>query len=138
LKDRYEENLKWIAEATPAVINLNSPKQIIKFLEESYEICVQNVTIVAVEGYRDVQDHDSEAYDLLNGIVLYLKTKYTLSNYINSILKQNENGRVFLRQDRGVCLLPNKRHICDSPEIKECVTASYIPKQRRTKYGSDK
>jgi hypothetical protein len=138
LKERYEENLKWIADEIPAAINLNSPKQIRNFLEESYEIYVQNVTIAALEGYRDVRDHDSEAYDLLNGIVLYLKTKYTLSNYINNILKNNENGRVYLRHERGEWLLPNKRPISSSPEIRECVIASHIPKRRRTNYGSEK
>jgi hypothetical protein len=138
LKERYEENLKWIADEIPAVINFNSPKQIKSLMEERLDMIVDSVTIQAVEGYRDLYDHDSEAFDLCNGILLYLRCKYTLSNYINCILKHEENGRVYLRQERGEWLLPNKRPLTESPEIKECITASYIPKRRRTKYGSNK
>jgi hypothetical protein len=138
LKERYEENLKFIAEGLPCGVNFNSPKQIREVLGKRLDITAENVKIEALETYRDLYDHDSEAFDLLNGIVLYLKQKYSLTNYINCILKHNENGRVNLRHERGEWLLPNKRPLTESPEIRECVTASHIPKRRRTDYGSKK
>lgn len=128
LKKMYEENLQWIAEEIPAVINFNSPKQIKSLLEERLEIITETVTIAALEGYRTLYDHDSEAFDLINGLVLYLKTKYTLSNYINNILKHEENGRVYLRLEQETWVLPNKRPISTAPEIVECVIKSFIPR----------
>jgi hypothetical protein len=138
LKERYEENLKWIAEEIPAVINFDSPKQIKSLLEERLDITMESVKISLLEAYREEQDHDSEAYDLLNGLVLYLKQKFTLANYINCILKHEENGRVYLRHERGEWVLPNKRPLSESPEIKECIIGTRNPKRRRTNYGSNK
>jgi len=134
LKERYEENLKFIKEMLPVDINLNSPKQIKSLLEERLEMIIDSVTIVAIEGYRDLYEHDSEEFDLCNGLVLYLKQKFTVNNYLNCILKHHENGRVYLRHEQGAWVLPNKRPISESPEIRECVTATHIPKEKT--YGS--
>jgi len=138
LKERYEENLKWIEEEIGADINLNSQKQLKAFLEERLDIVAESVKITVLESYRDQYDHDSEEYDLMNGLVLYFKAKYTINNYINCILKHEENGRVYLRWWAGNWVLPNKRPLSESPEIKECMIRTHIPKRRSTSYGRNK
>jgi hypothetical protein len=138
LKERYEENQKFIAEGLPCGVNFNSPKQIREVLGKRLDITTENVKIEALERYRDLYDHDSEAFDFMNGLVLFLKNKYMLNNYINCILKHEENGRVYLRHERGEWVLPNKRPLSESPEIKECIIGTRNPKRRRTNYGSKK
>lgn len=135
LKERYEDTKKWILGELPK-INWDSQKQIKSLFSETLEITLENVTIEHVQELLGRYDHDSEEFDLVNGLILYLKTKYTLNNYINCVLKHNENGRVYLRHEQGEWVLPNKRPLSGSPEIKECVTRTHIPKEK--KHGSKK
>lgn len=127
LKDEYEENMGFITEALPTGINFNSPKQIRALLEERLDITTKHVRISELEVWRDFYDHDSEGFDLLNGLVLYLKCKFILSNYINCILKHEENGRVYLRFENGEWLMPNKRPLSDSPQIIACISGKFVP-----------
>lgn len=119
LKEEYELNLKFIKENLPP-INWNSPKQIKALFMQALEISLKNVTISHVQSFMDRYDHDSAEFDLINGAVLYLKTKFTLNNYINCIVKHNDSGRIYLRKERGAWLLPNKRPLSTSPEIQQC------------------
>ena len=128
LKEEYELNLKFIEENLPP-INWNSPKQIKALFMQALEISLENVTISHVQSFMDRYDHDSEEFDLINGAVLYLKTKFTLNNYINCIVKHNDSGRIYLRKERGAWLLPNKRPLSTSPEIKQCEASTTNDKE---------
>lgn len=130
LKDTYQESMAFLKSELPN-INLNSPKQIKKMLKETLDITTENVTISNLKNFREKYDHDSEEFDLLNGLVLYLQQKYTLTNYIDCIIKHEEGGRVYLRLEGEAWMLPNKRPLSESPEIKACVTRTHIPRQRR-------
>ena len=45
LKERYEDNLKFIAEELPCGVNFNSPKQIREALGKRLDITAENVKI---------------------------------------------------------------------------------------------
>lgn len=138
LKERYEYNLQHIRTELPRDCNWDRPTEVKVYMKNMFDIDLESVKIAHVLSFLDRFDHDSPAFDCINGYVLYLKTKYTLANYINCILKHEEDGRVYLRWWAGNWVLPNKRPLSESPEIKECMIRTHIPKRRRTKYGSNK
>lgn len=123
LKDSYEDNVKFVLEELPD-INWNSNAQVKKYFKETFEICLENVTINHILSQLEVLEHDSAAFDTINGFALYLKQKYTLKNYIDCILRHEENGRVYLRQFKGRWVLPNRQPVSLNPEITECITRS--------------
>lgn len=134
LKDRYEKNIAFLKTQLPDV-NWNSRVATRRFFEEKLGIFLENVTISHLETYLALLDHDSTDFDVINGLVLYLKQKYTISNYLDCILRHHENGRVNLRHHEGAWVLPNKRPLTTSPEIQECIVHS-TTKKGATSHGS--
>jgi hypothetical protein len=137
LKERYEENLKFIESELPSDCEWNRPKEVIAWMKNNFDIQLESVKIAHVLSYLEKFDHDSVAFDVINGYVLYLKTKYTLANYINCIIKHEQSGRVYLRHEQGEWVLPNKRPTSESPEIRECIVGTHIPKKEK-RHGSKK
>lgn len=122
LKESYEENIKFILTGLPC-INWNSADQVKALFLCMFDITLENVRIDHVLSHLEEVDHDSPAFDAINGFVLYLKLKYSLKNYINCILRHEENGRVYLRLFKGQWVLPNRQPPSLNPEITECIVA---------------
>lgn len=120
LKERYEATKQLISEMM-SPINLEKPSEIKQFFENELDIKLDNARITTIQEYMGNYDHDSMQYDAINGVVMYLKIKYSLKNYINCILKHEENGRVYLRQVNGTWMMPNKQPLSRNPEITECI-----------------
>lgn len=135
LRDRYMVNLEFLKGQLPQC-NWNSPAAIKRYFEEKLGILLENVTIAHLETFLPMFDHDSEEFDILNGLILYLKQKFTIANYLDCILRHHQNGRVNLRHHQGAWVLPNKRPLTTSPEIQECITHS-LTKKGATSYGSN-
>jgi hypothetical protein len=122
LKTVYELNLEFILEELPE-INWDSAKQVKKYFSENFDIKLENVKIDHVLSHLEEHTHDSPAFDVINGFVLYLRSKFTLKNYIGCIERHAVDGKVTLRSFGGSWVLPNRRPISLNPEIEECVIA---------------
>lgn len=122
LKASYEESIEFILSELPA-INWNSSQQAKKYFKEHLDITLENVKIDHVLSHLESVSHDSPAFDVINGFVLYLKQKFTLKNYIDCICRHQINGRVTLRLFGGRWVLPNRQPVSSNPEITECVIA---------------
>jgi hypothetical protein len=122
LKDEYDENITFVLGELPLKVNWNSQPQVKSYFRESFGIELENVKIEHVFSHMEKLDHDSPAFDVINGFLLYLKYSYILKNYINCILRHEESGRIMLRHFQGQWVLPNRRPLSGSPEIKSCIT----------------
>jgi len=123
LKDEYESSIEFILSELPAKVNWSSSKQIKLYFENALDIKLESVKISHILSHLDEFPHDSPGFDLINGLVLYLKQKYTLKNYLDCILFHQINGRVHLRFFGGRWVLPNRQPIPTAPEITACVIA---------------
>lgn len=123
LKQQYDENMQLIKEMLPD-INWDSPKAVKNYFNKVLEIPIENGRIEHLSGFLTQYDHDSEEYDTLNGYLMYLKLKWAVMNYLDCIIRHQENGRVYLRHHQGKWVLPNKRPLSGSPEIMECIVRS--------------
>jgi hypothetical protein len=124
LRETYLEQLEWV-ESELSDINWNSIKQVKEYFLLYFDIKLENVKIEHVLAHLESHDHDSPAFDALNGFVLYLKYKFTLKNYIYCIIKHEKEGRVYLRLFEGNWVLPNRRPPSLNPELIECVVKTY-------------
>jgi len=113
----YRDNLNFIVSHLPK-INWNSPAKLKLFFEEFLDIKLQNATISHIETHLVFMDHDDERYEMIVGVLAYLKLYYTLKNYIDPIIKNN--GAVRLVWDSGDWLQSNHRKPSLSPEIVAC------------------
>jgi hypothetical protein len=121
LKECYEINKQWIRSQLPK-IDWDSRKEVKQFFEENLGIILQNVKIKNIMAYQEMFSHDTEQYDIINGFVSYLKLKYIIKNYLDCIIRHNENGKVYLRQvGNGQITFPNKQPLPKSPEIEACI-----------------
>ena len=130
LKERYNDNVRFMEEHLKP-LDTHSPKKMVNFFRDNLAISLDNVTISHLQDQAAKLDHDSQAFDYLNGLIQLLKLRYSLHNYIDCIIRHHENGRVYLRHERGEWVLPNKRPLSGSPEIKECYLRTHIPKGAR-------
>jgi len=133
LKENYQENIDITLEMLPEN-DWRSPAKTIDFFKKNFAIELKNVKINHVGQVLEELDHDSEAFDALNGYHIYLRLTYAIRNYLDNILKHEENGRIYLRQHQGEWVFPNKRPLSASPEIQGCITSSHIPR-RSISYG---
>lgn len=122
LKTTYNESIKFILDELPD-LNWDSAKQVQNYFRDYFDIKLENVKIAHVLSHLESVSHDSPAFDVINGFVLYLKQKFTLKNYIDCIIRHNINGRVNLRHFGGRWVLPNRQPLSLNPEITECIIA---------------
>ena len=122
LKDLLTENMRLIKEFLPEGVNWDSPKQVKEFVTNKLGIVMEDVKIETLKGVMEKLDHDSESFDIINGYDMYLRQKYSISNYLDCVLKHHESGRVYLRHHEGQWVLPNRRPLSGSPEIVACET----------------
>ena len=122
LREEYQTNLDFLRDQLPEGLNLESPEKIKKYFRDSLEINLQNVKISYISKLLDHFDTDSQEYDFINGLVLYLKLRFTIRNYLDCILRHQNHGRVNLRLMAGQWVMPNRQPISSSPEIIACET----------------
>ena len=122
LKAFLTENMRLIKEFLPEGVNWDSPKQVKEFVTNKLGIVMEDVKIETLKGVMEKLDHDSESFDIINGYDMYLRQKYSISNYLDCVLKHHESGRVYLRHHEGQWVLPNRRPLSGSPEIVACET----------------
>ena len=115
----YEAAMNGIAEQLKP-LEPHRPKSIKSYCKHWFDISLKDVRIATLQSYMAEYDHDSEPYDIINGVILYLKMQYTIKNYINCILRHENDGRVALRNEGGKWVLPNKQPISGNPEIIAC------------------
>ena len=120
LQDLYQSNVNMILAELPRV-KWNSRAKTVLFFKENFDLELDNVRIDYLSGMVESLEHDSPAFDTLNGFVLYLKLKYSLKNYIDCIIRHNQDGRVRLRHFQGQWVLPNRQPTSLNPEITACV-----------------
>lgn len=132
LRELYTENIRFIKQHLPKGIDWDSRIQLKKFFKDHFNINILNVTISHLATQRDKFDHDSEEYDILNGVVTYLRYKYMIKNYLDCIIRHNDNGKIYLRLGNGELLFPNKRPLPRSPEIESCliIEQHHQPKEK--------
>jgi hypothetical protein len=121
LRNLYHSNMLFIQGQYN--FSLSSNKQIKEYLADYFGLTIKNVTIKQIADQRDNFAHDTEIYDILNGIVTYLRLKYTIKNYLDCILRHEKDGKLYLRLGNGELLFPNKRPLSRSPEIEGCIIA---------------
>jgi len=123
LRQAYVEQMAFIKSMLPAA-EWDSPKKVLDYLNNVLEITAESVKIDHLSGFLDQLDHDSFEFDVLNGYIMYLRLKWSVMNYLDCIIRHEINGRVNLRRHQGKWVLPNKRPLSGSPEIKECMVHS--------------
>jgi hypothetical protein len=126
LYEEYATGVDFVLSGLDLDVRWNSPLRVKIYFKNTFDISLDNVKIAHVLSHLETVDHDSPAFDALNGYVLYLKYTYTLKNYINCILRYENEGRICLRSVDGVLKMPNGRPLSSSPEILKCVTAQNL------------
>ena len=126
LKEEYDKNVAFVLTGLSKDCRWNSPLRVKIYFKNTFDISLDNVKIAHVLSHLEKVDHDSPAFDALNGYVLYLKYTFTLKNYINNILRHEIDGRICLRLVDGVIKMPNKQPLSSSPEILKCITAQNL------------
>ena len=99
----------------------NSKKQIKQYFADFLDIQLENVKISTLERALLLFDSDSEEFNFTNGIIYYLKLKYSLKNYIDYILKHHQEGKIYLRDINGDWRFPNRQPVPSSPELQQCI-----------------
>ena len=130
IKQNYLFCLEYTKGELPSDCDWDKPKKVKEYFKICFGVDLKNFKISHVSSFLDELDHDSPAFDCINGYVLYLKIKYTLKNYIDCIFRHEESGRVRLRWLYGNWMLPNKQPLPEHPEIKECIIGTHFPKRR--------
>ena len=111
----YESTIDFILEDLPK-INWNSPKQIVAMLEKELGVSVRNAKIQTIASCIDEAD---DRYEMIQGIVYFLKLKFCIKNYLNPIIKAD--GLITLRKEGSVYLMPNKQPLPYSGEVWDCL-----------------
>ena len=120
LKSSYESTVALCEEDFPR-INLRSIPQVKSYFREIFSFDLPDTKINTIQRLWEVATHDSELQDALYSLLTYFKSKATLHNYINCILRHEVGGIVTLRLVDERLLMPNKQPISYNEEIIECI-----------------
>lgn len=122
LAGELEETIVTIKELLPKV-NWNSQKAVKQYFLDNYWLTLPDTKIVTLQEVRDQQEHDSELFDDLTGLIEYYKTLYKLKNYVRCIQRHHQQGKVYLREINGEWRMPNKQPVPTDSSITQCLTA---------------
>lgn len=120
LKESYEECQKQLLEELPE-INYNSRKQIVELLQKKLGVEIEDSKIQTIENITQEFDYGTEERYFIELLVVYLKNKFTLKNYINCIIRHEFNGVVHLRWDHGGLYMPNHQALSYNTEITDAI-----------------
>jgi hypothetical protein len=127
LKANQEEFMQITLDMLPAGVNWKKEKEVIDYFNNVLDIELNTIQIQEIEGHLELQEENTDAWEIVYGLTAYLKMKYTVINYLNCILKHQICGVVNLRFSNGEILFPNKRPMSHSEEIKSCITHTNVP-----------
>jgi len=122
LKATYESAMATAYKLLPEGTNWNSGKEITKYFKDWFDIDLKSIQIKELEQHYEYLDHDSTEFLTIYGLTAYLKMKYTVSNYLDCVLKHHRKGVVYLRYFNGKLSMPNRRPLSHSEEVKSCIT----------------
>jgi hypothetical protein len=120
LKQRYEEHIQVTADMLPKV-NWNSTQDIKRAFKEYLSVELNSAKISDIEPLIERFDHDSEEFDFINGVTMLLRLKYTVANYLNCVIRHEENGKINLRYYNGKICFPNRRPLSHNEEFNQCI-----------------
>lgn len=123
LKRCYEENMRFILSQMPQEIDWTKRKQVKWYLQNKFDIVLENGTISHIQSHLDRFHSDSEEFEILYGYLAYLRLYYACNNYLCCILNHHIDGLVELRLVGEHWLFPNKRPVPSSPDILACLDA---------------
>lgn len=102
-------------------VNWNSRLEVKDYFLSEHDLVLDSLKISELHSLVEFLDEDSDEYDVLSGLVEYLKLKYTVKNYLDCILRHEDNGKVYLRDVDGELRMPNKQPLSYSPDITDCL-----------------
>lgn len=130
LKKDYEATMEFILEELPPV-NWNSRVEAKAYFSDEYGIALYSLrlqdlsdTISQLGPFGYGRGDIEQCKDELNGLLEYLKLKYTTHNYLDCILRHHKQGKVYLRSVDGIWKLPNKQPVPQCPELTRCIIGS--------------
>ena len=123
-KDELIYTMKEIAEEFP--FDPVSNKQVKRYFE-NYGFDLPDLRSISLEALAYRLDQTDDNFYLLTGLIEYYKIKYLLRNYVNHILKRQEDGLYHFREESGHLLMQNKRPLPYSDVILSCVISTNVP-----------
>ena len=126
LKVSHEAAMQTTLDMLPEGVNWKKEKEVIKYFNEVLQIELHSIKISEIEGHLELQEENTDAWEIVYGLTAYLKMKYTVMNYLNCVLKHHQFGVVNLRYFNSEVTLPNRRPLTHSEEIKQCITHSHV------------
>jgi len=120
LKDTYQRAIDYIIEELPPV-NWDSRVEVKDFFRDTFHIKLPDLTIAHLSTYLQFYDENTESYSILVGILELYKLKYSIRNYLDCILRHQQDGKVYLRQIGASWVFPNKQPLPKCEEILRCV-----------------
>jgi len=130
LKETYDGIIDYIAGDFE--VNLNSPKQIKTMWMEELNVFLVDTKISTFQFIKNAHEADSPTWNLAEEMIVFLKAKYILKNYINCILEGEIDGIVTLRNTEGKLSMPNKQSLSYNQEIHQCIVAQSPEAARQT------
>jgi len=119
LKDTYCEVMEFVQQ--DVFFNLNSVNQIKNYFDQQFNIILPNTKIATFQTIMNVfNGFDSPLYLISEQIIVYLKAKYTIKNYISYILDHENDGIITLRNTNGKLTL-GRQPLSYNDEIKQCI-----------------
>ncbi len=120
LKDVYCEVMQFVQQDFPEC-NLNSSNQIKGYFWDQFNSVIPDTKIQTFKSLMELYPETHPLYEAAEQLSVYLKAKYTLKNYINCILKHENDGIITLRKIGGNLVMPNKQPLSYNDEISQCV-----------------
>ena len=92
-----------------------------------WKIDLHSLKIKVLESkLEEMEDYNypEGATEELTMFVEWMKLKYTIKNYLDCIMRhEEENGKVYLRDVDGTLMMPNKQPLPYSPDITKAIIA---------------
>jgi hypothetical protein len=120
LKASYEFTIE-LCEKDFSGVNLNSIPQVKSYFREEFSLDLPDTQIMTIKHLWESCDPDSHIANQLFSLLTFLKSRATLRNYINCILKHEIGGIVTLRLVDERLLMPNRRPTSYNEELIECI-----------------
>ncbi len=130
IKETYCEVMEFVQQDLP--INLNSVHQIKAMWMEELNVFLVDTKISTFQFIKNAHEADSPTWNLAEEMIVFLKAKYILKNYINCILEGEIDGIVTLRNTEGKLSMPNKQSLSYNQEIHQCIVAQSPEAARQT------
>ena len=121
LKKVYDDAMEFIEIGLPNV-DLSSRKDVLNFFEKTFRIELKSVRIAELSEYIYKYGENSEERDMIQGIVYFLKMKYSLKNYIIPMIERAPEVELAIRFNRVE--MHNHQPLPQSPEVLECITGA--------------